>query len=211
MTIRVIVADDHAVVRRGVKQILSEAGDVAVVGEAESGRETLKLVQRVSCDVLLLDIAMPEGGGMEVLDQVRGLCPNLRVIVLSVYPEQQYATRALRAGAAGYLTKDSTPDELVAAVRCVYAGNRYVSNTLASVLADIVGAPDVQELHQLLSDREDQVMRLLARGKTVSEIAEELALSVKTISTYRTRILEKLHLKTTADIVRYAFEHKLIN
>jgi two-component system, NarL family, invasion response regulator UvrY len=209
--IRVIVADDHTVVRRGVIQILAEASDIVVVGEASSGRGTLRLVQHVPCDVLLLDIAMPEGSGLEVLDQVRGMNPTLRVVVLSIYPERQYAIRALRAGAAGYLTKDSTPDELIAAVRCVCAGDRYVSSTLAAALAESVGAPADQLLHHQLSDREDQVMRLLAGGQTVSEIAEDLALSVKTISTYRVRILEKLHLKTNADIMRYAFEHHLID
>jgi DNA-binding NarL/FixJ family response regulator len=161
--------------------------------------------------VLLLDIAMPGGGGLEVLEQIRGLQPKMRVVILSMYPEQQYAIRALRAGAAGYLTKDSAPEELVTAVQCVYEGNTYVSTALASVLAETLSIPTNQELHQLLSTREDQVMRLLAEGKTVSEIASTLSLSVKTISTYRSRILEKLHLNTTAEIMRYAYKHKLIN
>ncbi|MBN1582139.1 MAG: response regulator transcription factor [Anaerolineae bacterium] len=207
--IRVVVADDHAVVRRGVIQILSEAGDMVVVGEASDGRETLRLVQRCPCDVLLLDIAMPGGGGLDVLAQVHGLCPDLRTLVLSMYPEQQYATRALRAGAAGYLTKESAPDELIAAIRHIAAGGRYVSRTLAEALAEELGADVAQEPHHLLSNREYQVMCALAGGKTVGEIAGDLGLSVKTISTYRTRILEKLHLNTTAEIMRYVFDHNL--
>ena len=207
--IRVLVADDHAVVRRGVVQILSEAQDMLVVGEASSGRETLRLAQTCPCDVLLLDIAMPEGGGLAVLDQVRGLQPDLRVLVLSIYPEQQYARRAFRAGAAGYLTKDSAPDELIAAIRRVFAGGRYVSRALADAMAQELDLDAGHPLHSRLSDREYQVLRLLAGGKTVGKIAADLALSPKTVSTYRARILEKLHLSTTAEIVRYAFDHDL--
>ncbi len=209
--IRVLVADDHAVVRRGVVQILSEAEDMLVVGEASSGRETLRLARTCTCDVLLLDIAMPEGGGLAVLDQVRGLQPDLRVLVFSIYPEKQYVRRAFRSGAAGYLTKDSTPDELIVAIRRVFAGGRYVSRALADVMAQELDLDSDQPLHSRLSDREYQVLRLLAGGKTVGEIAADLALSPKTISTYRARILEKLHLNTTAEIVRYAFDHNLID
>jgi two-component system invasion response regulator UvrY len=159
--------------------------------------------------VLLLDIAMPGGGGLDVLAQVHTLRPGLRVLVLSMYPEHQYAARVLRAGAAGYLTKDSAPDELVAAIRQTFAGGKYVSQALAEALAEELGADSVQEPHRLLSDREYQVLCMLAAGNTVGEIAADLALSPKTISTYRARILQKLNLTTTAEIMHYAFEHHL--
>jgi DNA-binding NarL/FixJ family response regulator len=208
--IRVLVADDHAVVRRGVLQILGECPDVVAAGEASSGRETLQAVRKSDYDVLLLDIAMPEGGGLEVLKQLRSLKPGLRVLILSVYAEKQYALRALRAGAAGYLTKDSAPEELIAAVRLVARGGKYVTRSLAEQLADELRGEGVREPHETLSDREFQVMRLLAAGKTVGEIAADLSLSVKTVSTYRARILEKLGLKSTAEIMRYSLEHGLV-
>jgi two-component system invasion response regulator UvrY len=207
--IRVFVADDHAVVRRGVLQILEDVPDIVVAGEAGSGRETLRGVQAADPDVLLLDIAMPEGGGLEVLAQVRSLRPELRVLFLSMYPEKQYAIRALRAGAAGYLTKESAPEELVAAIRKAAQGGTYVSQSLAEKLAGEVKGEAPKEPHEALSDREYQVVRLLAAGKTVGEIAAELSLSIKTVSTYRARILEKLGLKSTAEIIRYAFEQGL--
>ena len=206
--IRVLVADDHAVVRRGVVQILDEAPDMIAAGEASTGREALQAVQKGNCDVLVLDIAMPDGGGLEVLEQLQTLAPHLRVLILSMYPEKQYAVRALRAGAAGYLTKESTPDELVVAIRQIVGGKRYVTRSLAQALAAELESEE-GEPHALLSNREFQVMRLLAAGKTVSDIAAELALSVKTISTYRSRILKKLKLGSTAEIIRYAFEHGL--
>jgi DNA-binding NarL/FixJ family response regulator len=208
--IRVLVADDHAVVRRGVLQILAECPDVVAAGEASSGRETLQAVRKNDYDVLLLDIAMPDGGGLEVLQQLRSLRPGLRVLILSVYPERQYALRALRAGAAGYLTKDSAPEELVAAVRQVARGGKYVTRSLAEQLADELRGEGVREPHETLSHREHQVMCLLAAGKTVGEIAADLSLNVKTISTYRARILEKLGLKSTAEIMRYALERGLV-
>jgi two-component system invasion response regulator UvrY len=207
--IRVFVADDHAVVRRGVLQILEDVPDVVVAGEAGSGRETLRGVQETEPDVLLLDIAMPEGGGVEVLAQVRSLRPELRVLILSVYPEKQYAIRALRAGAAGYLTKESAPEELVAAIRKAAQGGTYVSQSLAEKLAGELKGETSKEPHEALSDREYQVVRLLAAGKTVSEIAADLSLSVKTVSTYRARILEKLGLQSTAEVIRYAIERGL--
>jgi two-component system invasion response regulator UvrY len=207
--IRVFVADDHAVVRRGVLQILEDVPDIAVAGEAGSGRETLCGVQATDPDVLLLDIAMPEGGGLEVLAQLRNLRPELRVLFLSMYPEKQYAIRALRAGAAGYLTKESAPEELVAAIRKAAQGGTYVSQTLAEKLAGELKGEAPKEPYEVLSDREYQVVRLLAAGKTIGEIAADLSLSVKTVSTYRARILEKLGLRSTAEVIRYAFEQGL--
>ncbi len=207
--IRVFVADDHAVVRRGVLQILAEAPDMVAAGEASTGREVLQAVRQHDYDVLVLDIAMPDTNGLEVLNQLRTLKPDLRVLILSMYPERQYAVRALKAGAAGYLTKESAPDELIGAIRKVAQGGKYVTQSLAERLAAALGGELGKEPHETLSAREYQVLRLLAAGKTVSDIATELSLSVKTVSTYRTRILEKLDLRNTAEIIRYAFEHGL--
>jgi DNA-binding NarL/FixJ family response regulator len=207
--IGVFVADDHAVVRRGVRQILEDAPDMVAAGEASTGRETLRAVGKHDYDVLVLDIAMPDGSGLEVLRQLRTLKPDLRVLILSMYPERQYAVRALKAGAAGYLTKESAPDELVTAIRKVAQGGKYVTQSLAEKLAAALTGELGKEPHETLSAREYQVMRLLAAGKTVTDIATELSLSVKTVSTYRARVLAKLDLKNTAEIIRYAFEHKL--
>jgi two-component system invasion response regulator UvrY len=208
--IRVLVADDHAVVRRGVVQILDEAPDLVPAGEASSGRQVLQQVQENDYDVLVLDIGMPDGSGLEVLHQLRTLRPELRVLILSMYPEKQYALRALKAGAAGYLTKESAPDELVAAVRRIAQGGKYITQSLAEELtAALVGEAE-KSPEEILSDREFQVVCMLAEGKTIAGIAEELSLSVKTISTYRARVLEKLNLSNTAEIIRYAFEHKLV-
>jgi len=206
--IKVLVADDHAVVRRGVRQILDEAPDIVAVGQASSGREVLQEVQKHDYDVLVLDIAMPEGGGLEVLKQLQSLEPKLSVLILSMYPEGQYAMRALKAGAAGYLTKESVPDELVAAVRKAAQGEKYITPSLAEKLVAGLGKKLPNEA---LSDREYQVVCMLASGKTITEIAVELSLSVKTVSTYRVRILTKLSLRNTAEIIRYAFEHGLID
>jgi two-component system, NarL family, invasion response regulator UvrY len=210
--IRVFIADDHAVVRRGVQNILSEDPGILLVGEASSGREALQLLRTSPCDVLLLDIAMPDGNGFEVLDQLRGLrTPQPRVLILSMYPEKQYARRALVAGAQGYLTKDSLPAELLVAIRKVAAGGKYIGQALAEDLAEeLSGKSDVLP-HQKLSEREFQVMAMLARGKTMTEIAESLALSESTARTYRSRILTKLGVRNTAEIIRYAIEHDLVS
>ncbi len=207
--IRVLVADDHAVVRRGVLQILEEAPDMVVAGEATTAREVLRAVREHDYDVLVLDIAMPDGGGLEVLKQLRTLKPGLRTLILSMYSEKQYARRALMCGAAGYLTKESAPAELLVAIRKVALGGSYLTQSLAEELVAEVGGELGKEPHESLSDRECQVMQLLATGKSVTAIAAELSLSVKTVSTYRGRILEKLGLKNTAEIIRYAFEHGL--
>jgi two-component system invasion response regulator UvrY len=208
--IRVFVADDHAIVRRGLMQILAEAPDMVVAGEASTGREVLQAMQKHDYDVLVLDIAMPEGGGLEVLQQLQTLKPDLRVLILSMYPERQYAVRALKSGAAGYLTKESVPDELIAAIRKVARGGKYVSQSLAEQLTSELRGEVEKEPHETLSDREFQVMTLLAAGKSVTDVAEELSLSVKTVSTYRARILDKLNLKSTAEIIRYALEQGLV-
>jgi two-component system invasion response regulator UvrY len=208
--IRVFVADDHAVVRRGMLQILEEVPDMVSAGEAGTGREVLRAMQKHDCDVLVLDISMPDGSGLEVLKQLRTLRPDLRVLILSMYPEKQYALRALKTGAAGYLTKESAPDELIAAIRKVARGGRYITQSLAERLAGELADKVEKEPHETLSDREYQVMTMLATGKSVTDIATELSLSVKTVSTYRARILEKLGLDSTAEIMRYAIEQGLV-
>jgi two-component system invasion response regulator UvrY len=208
--IRVLVADDHAVVRRGVLQILDETPDMVAAGEAKTGREVLRQVQQHSYDVVVLDIAMPDGSGLDVLKQLEALKPDLRVLILSMYPEKQYAIRALKAGAAGYLTKESAPDELVTAIRKVAQGGRYITQTLAEKMAADLGGTAEKLPHEALSDREYEVMCLLASGKTVTQAAAELSLSVKTVSTYRARILQKLRLKSTAEIIRYALQQGLV-
>lgn len=208
--IRVLVADDHAVVRRGVVQILAESPHIVVAGEASCGSEVLRAVRENDYDIVLLDIAMPGGSGLEVLKELQSLKPDVQVLILSMYPEKQYALRALKAGAAGYLTKDSAPDELIEAIERISQGNKYITRSLAQEMASELGGKAGKELHEALSDREYQVMCLLAAGKSVSEIATQLSLSVKTVSTYRTRILEKLDLKTTAEIMHYALARGLV-
>ena len=208
--IRVLVADDHAVVRRGVVQILAESPHIVVAGEASCGSEVLRAVRENDYDIVLLDIAMPGGSGLEVLKELQSLKPDVQVLILSMYPEKQYALRALKAGAAGYLTKDSAPDELIDAIDRISQGDKYITRSLAQEMASELGGKAGKERHEALSDREYQVMRLLAAGKSVSEIATQLSLSVKTVSTYRTRILEKLNLKTTAEIMHYALARGLV-
>jgi two-component system invasion response regulator UvrY len=208
--IRVLIADDHAIVRRGMVEILREAPDIAVTGEVGTGRQVLQSVQAADYDVLVLDIAMPEGGGLEVLKQLQTLRPGLPVLMLSMYSEEQYAVRTLKAGAAGYLSKESVPDELIAAIRKIAERGRYITQSLAEKLAMTLGNEPAAEPHETLSDREYQVMCLMASGRTATEIAGELSLSVKTVSTYRTRLLQKLGLQSTAELIRYALERGLV-
>jgi DNA-binding NarL/FixJ family response regulator len=206
--IRVLIADDHAVVRQGMMHILQSTPDISVAGEATTGREVLQAVQRQDYDLLVLDVAMPGGSGLQVLDQLRVQQPGLPVLILSMYPERQYAIRALRAGAAGYLTKDSAPKELVTAIRRIAEGGRYVTQSLASrLVSELQGVGG--EPHEALSDREFEVLLLLAKGQTVSEIAEAVSLAASTVSTYRGRILQKLHLRNTAELIRYAVDRGL--
>ncbi len=208
--IRVLVADDHAVVRRGLVAILNAEPSMLVVGEASNGRDALRAVREHEYDVLVLDITMPDLGGLEVLRQIQGIRPQLPILILSVHSEEQYAARALKAGAAGYMNKESAPDELVSAINQVARGRKYVTPSLAQRLADRLGEPGAQAPHDALSNREYQVMCMLASGKTTSDIAEALSLSVKTISTYRARILEKMKLENTAEIIRYAIKRGLV-
>jgi DNA-binding NarL/FixJ family response regulator len=209
--IRVLVADDHAVVRQGLKQILGDAPGLMVAGEAVNGQEVLDKVRSEPWDVVVLDISMPDRSGLDVLKEIKSERPKLPVLILSMYSEDQYAIRVLKAGAAGYLSKDGAADELVKAIHQVVGGGRYVSPLLAERLAFRIGADSSGLPHETLSDREYQVLRRIAAGKSVTEIAAELSLSVKTISTYRGRILVKMNLRTSAELMHYAMQHDLID
>ena len=207
---RILLADDHAVVRRGLKQILEAEFKRAAFGEARNAQEALDLLGKEQWDIVVLDITMPGRSGLEVLRESKKLLPRLPVLVLSIHPENQFAVRVLKLGAAGYMTKDSAAEELVEAVKKVLAGGRYVSRSLAETLATNLSSDPVRPPQELLSEREFQVLRLIASGRIASEIAGELALSVKTISTYRSRILEKMGLRNNAELMHYAMEHQLV-
>ena len=209
-TIRVFIADDHAIVREGLKQILAESPDMIVAGEAENGLDAIKLFRKSKCHVMLLDISMPDRSGIDVLKQVKKEAPEIAVLMLSMHREDQYAIRSLKAGASGYLTKQSAPKELVTAIRQVATGQKYVSAALAQELASALGDDHETPLHDTLSDREYQTLTMIASGKTVSVIAEELSLSVKTISEYRSRLLVKMKLKNSAELTHYAIKNQLI-
>ena len=206
---KILLADDHAVVRHGLKQILTDAFKRATYGEARNAQEALDLVWKQDWDVVVLDITMPGRSGLDVLREIKQSKPRLPVLVLSMHPENQFAVRVLKSGASGYMTKESAPDELVGAVKKVLAGGRYVSNTLAENLAASLSV-NQKAPQEKLSDREFQVLRLIASGKMVTDIARELSLSVKTISTYRSRILEKMGMKNNAELMHYAIQHRLV-
>jgi two-component system invasion response regulator UvrY len=207
---KILLADDHAVVRHGLKQILADDFKRATFGEARNAQEALDLVWKENWDVVILDITMPGRSGLEVLREIKKSKPKLPVLVLSMHPENQFAVRVLKRGASGYMTKESAPEELVGAVKKVLAGGRYVSASLAEKLASYLASDTQKPAVETLSDREFQILRLLASGKTVSEIARELSLSVKTISTYRSRILEKMGLRNNAELMHYAMQHQLV-
>jgi len=209
--IRVVIADDHTIVREGLKQLLLAASDLEVAGEARDGNEVLERVRGSDFDVLLLDMSMPGRSGMELIRQVKGEKPKLRVLVLSMHAEHQYAVRAIKAGASGYLTKDSASRELVSAIRKVAGGGAFISAEVAEALA--LGAMPQAEgpPHASLSDREYQVFRLLVSGKSVSDIAAELNLSAKTVSTHKARLMEKMALNNQAELIRYAIKHRLVD
>ncbi len=209
--IRILIADDHAIVRKGLKQIISETQDMVVADEAGDGQEVLNKVRKNGFDMVLLDISMPGRTGLDILRELRAEKPKMPILVLSMYPEEQYAVRVLRAGASGYLTKESAPDELIAAIRRVSLGKKYITPSLAERLALDLDVDSEKPLHETLSDREYQVLCLIASGKTVGEIAEKLSLSAKTISTYRARILEKMNMKNNAELTHYALQHKLVD
>ena len=209
--IKILIADDHAIVRKGLKQIVEDEPDMLVVDECSNGSELLAKTGVLECNLVLLDISMPGRNGLEILEQLHNEKPSLPVLILSMYPEEQYAFRALRAGAAGYLTKVSAPDELITAIRKVYWGGKYVSASLSEKLASELGRKTDRPVHEELSNREYQVMSQLAAGKSVTEISDDLSLSVKTVSTYRKRILTKMQMKNNAEIINYVIKHGLLD
>jgi DNA-binding NarL/FixJ family response regulator len=208
--IRIFIADDHPIVRQGLRRIVEEDPGMAIAGEAGDAATVLTALQSTAADLVLLDVSMPGGPFLETLKELRTRYPTVRVLALSVHPEDQWAVRALRAGASGYLTKDHSPDQLLEAIRRVYRGGKYVSPTLAERLAEQLDGGAERAPHELLSDREFEVMRRLGNGLTITQIASELALSAKTVSTYRARILEKMAVESNADLVRYAARYGLI-
>ena len=208
--IRVLIIDDHPIVRQGIKQVLDDCYDIKVVDEACEGNELIKKIVEKDYDVILLDISLPGRNGLELLREIKSLKPKLHVLMLSMYPEEQYAIRALKLGASGYVVKSSVSDELISAIRKAAQGKKYITPSLAEKLAFNIDVDTDKPLHYNLSDRELEVMCLLASGKTLSNIANELSLSSKTISTYRERIMEKMGIKNTAEIIRYAIKNKLV-
>ncbi len=208
--IRIFIADDHPIVRQGLRRIVEADAGMVISGEADDAAALLGALEATATDLVLLDVSMPGGLFLETLRELRTRHPTIRVLALSVHPEDEWAVRALRAGASGYLTKDHSPDQLLDAIRRVYRGGKYVSPTLAEQLATHLDGGGQRAPHELLSDREFEVMRRLGSGLTVSQIAGELAISAKTVSTYRTRILEKMAVATNADLVRYAARYGLI-
>ena len=209
--IKVGIVDDHAIVRAGLRQFFSEQVDLRVVGEAASGREAIDLVRQEELDVLVMDLSMPEQSGMDALGMIRAKAPDLGVLILSGYPEEHYATNLIRQGASGFLNKECEPDEIVTAIRTIATGKRYISASVADLLAHQLGKSGDGLPHEQLSEREFQVFLKLAKGVTASDIAEELSLSVKTVSTYRTRLMEKMNLNTNSDLTYYALKNRLID
>ena len=208
---KILIADDHAVVRYGLREILQEEFSECEIFEAQNGQEAVERIREGGLDIVLLDITMPGKTGLDVLFEMKRLRPGIPVLVLSMHAEDQYALRALKAGAVGYLTKESAPEELIKAIKAVFQGEKYISSSLAERLASLVQRGVSGPLHESLSDREYQVMRSIASGQTVSQIARDLSLSVKTISTYRARIMDKTGMKNNAELTRYALELGLVD
>lgn len=208
--IRILVADDHTVVRRGLRQILLEGFPGALVEEVGDAEDLIKNVVKSTWDVVISDLSMPGRSGLDALQQIKQLHPNLPVLILSIHPEEQYALRVLKSGASGYLSKDMAPDELVNAVKKVMLGKKYITAAVAEKLAATLDQDPNKPLHEYLSDREFNVLKMLAAGRSVSEIAESLFLSVTTVSTYRSRIMAKMNLKNNAELTLYSIEHKLL-
>ncbi len=209
--IRILIADDHAIVRQGLRQTVAGQLDMIVAGEAQNAHETLKLVRGQEWDVVVLDITMPGRSGLDLLIELKRERPNLPILILSMHSEEQFAVRALKARASGYITKQSAPKELIEAIRKVHRGGKYVSPSLAESLAFELGDGDGKSAHEKLSDREYQILRMIAKGRTPKEIAAELNLSEKTVGTYRMRLLEKMNMKRNAELIRYALENRLVD
>ena len=208
--IRVVIVDDHAIVRAGLRQFFSDHVDLRVTGEAATGREALELVRKGDVDVVVMDLSMPEHSGIDALAAIKARAPDLAVLILSGYPEAHYATTLLRQGASGYLNKECDPEEIVSAIRTVYRGRRYITPAVGELLADGLGDPLDRPLHEQLSEREFQVFLRLAKGETISHMADSMSLSVKTVSTYRTRVMEKMKLSSNSDLTYYSMKNGLI-
>ena len=208
--IHVLIADDHAIVRQGLRLILSETDDLVVAGEAEDGADAMLLARQQHWDVFLLDVTMPNRDGIDTLKQLKREFPRAPVLILSMHPEEQFAVRALKAGASGYLNKQSAPEQLVTAIRQVAMGKKYVSAAVAQQLANAISDDSDKPPHERITDREYQVLSLIASGKTLTQVAETLNLGVATVSTYRARLLEKMGLRSTAELIRYGLEHGLV-
>jgi two-component system invasion response regulator UvrY len=207
--IKVIIVDDHPVVRRGLTQIIAAEQDMQVVGEAENAKEGIRVIREVACDAVILDITLPDASGLDVLGQLKSVHPTLPVLIMSIHEEEQYALRVLKTGASGYLMKNSIPEELIKAIRKIISGGKYISLSLAERLASELASPETP-LHEKLSDREFQIICMIASGKSLKEIGDALCISGKTVSSYRSRILEKMCMSTNADLTRYALEHHLV-
>ncbi len=206
----ILIADDHAIVRRGLKQILDEEPGLAEVSEAQNGQEVLEMTRFQSWNLVILDINLPDRNGLDILNELHYSFPSLPILILSMYPEDQYALRVLKAGASGYLTKQSAPEELIKAIKKIRGGGKYFSETVLDMLISSMDRKQAKPIQEILSDREYQVMVLIASGKTLTEIGEKLALSVKTISTYRKRILDKLNMKNNAELTYFALRNGLV-
>ena len=208
--INVFIADDHALIREGIKNLLSSISDIKLVGETANPYEIIEQIKINKCDVLILDLSMPGKNGLDVLKEIKGIFPEIKILIMTMMPEDQFAKRTLKAGASGYLTKESAPDELITAIRRIASGRKYVSQSLAEKLAENLDDTAEKPIHDLLSDREFQVMKMMASGKSQTDIAKELSISVSTVNTYRSRILEKLNLGTNAELIHFAFQHNLV-
>ncbi|ADE10862.1 response regulator [Sideroxydans lithotrophicus] len=208
--IKILIADDHALIRKGLKQIVDDSADMRVTGEAENGMQAIQMSLQNQYDMILLDISLPDKNGIDVLKQIKANCPNTPILMLSMHPEEQYAVRSMKAGAAGYLNKQSAPAQLLTAIRNVAIGRKYISTELAEQLANGLSEGYKELIHQTLSDREYQTLCLMASGKKLSEMAKIMSLSPKTVSVYRSRLLEKMKLKTNAEAIHYAISNHLI-
>ena len=206
---RILIVDDHTIVRQGLKRIIDDVAGLTVAGEASDAAEAMNYLEQHEFDLVILDINLPDKSGLETLSDMKRLYPDLQVLILTMHPEKQFAVRVLRLGASGYLNKDSPSDEIVDAILTILGGKKYISSSLSQLIIDDLSGDRQKLPHELLSDREYQVLLSIAKGKTVSEIASELSLSVKTISTYRTRILEKMGLSSNAELIRYAVTNQL--
>jgi len=208
--IKVFIADDHALIREGIKNLLSPLSDIKLVGETANPYEIIEQIKINKCDVLILDLSMPGKNGLDVLKEIKSIFPETKILIMTMMPEDQFAKRTLKAGASGYLTKESAPDELITAIRRIASGRKYVSQSLAEKLAQDLDDTAEKPIQDLLSDREFQVMKMMAAGKSQTDIAIELSISVSTVNTYRSRILEKLNLKTNAELIHFAYQNNLI-